>query len=121
RRALRERIAAWAQRAVLRLSQLGSSVEVVVPDEVEQHMSSRSPRAIAQRVILVRDAYARGFVPRPPAEVDPLRAHAYLALTIDSVHVEVSLEICPEADADVKNLRARISDPTLLLELMSLF
>lgn len=121
RRALRERIAAWAERAVLRLSQLGVAMEVVVPDEVEQHLSSRSPRAIAQRVILVRDAYARGFVPRPPAEVDPLRAHAYLALTIDSVHVEVSLEICPEADADVRNLRARISDPTLLLELMSLF
>lgn len=121
RRALRERIAAWAHRVAPRLSELGVAIEVVVPDEVEQHLSSRSPRAIAQRVLLIRDAYARGFVPRAPAEVDPLRAHAYLALTIDSVHVEVSLEICPEADADVRNLRTRISDPTLLLELMSLF
>ena len=46
-----------------------------------------------------------------------LRSHAYLALTIDSVHVAVSLEICPEAEADVKNTRARIADPTALLEL----
>ncbi|MCL2725766.1 MAG: hypothetical protein FWD69_15160 [Polyangiaceae bacterium] len=122
RRALRERIEAWARNLlVARLAQLGFAVEVVVPDEVEQHLSSRAPRAIAQRVILVRDAFARSEVPRTEPEFDPLRSHAYLALTIDSVHVEVSLEICPEAEADVKNLRARLADPTELLELLTLF
>ncbi len=120
RRVLRERIAAWARALLPRLSQLGIPAEVVVPDEVEQHLSSRAPRAIAQRVLFVRDAFARGAVPRTEPEDDPLRSHAYLALTIDSVHVAVSLEFCPEAEADVKNLRARILDPTALLELTSL-
>jgi hypothetical protein len=121
RRVLRERIEAWAGGIVPRLEQLGIAVEVVVPDEVEQHLSSRAPRAIAQRVIFVRDAFGRSGVPRTEPDVDPLRAHAYLALTIDSVHVEVALEICPEAEADVKNLRARLGDPTRLLELTTLF
>jgi len=121
RRVLRERIEAWAQGIVPRLEQLGVEVEVVVPDEVEQHLSSRAPRAIAQRVIFVRDAFGRSGVPRTEPDVDPLRGHAYLALTIDSVHVEVALEICPEAEADVKNLRARLGDPTRLLELTTLF
>jgi hypothetical protein len=120
RRLLRERIAAWARAVLPRLGQLGLATEVVVPDEVEQHLSSRAPRAIAQRVLFLRDAFARGPVPRTEPEHDPLRSHAYLALTIDSVHVEVSVEFCPEAEADVKNLRARILDPTALLELTSL-
>lgn len=120
RRVLRERIESWARGVLPRVAQLGLATEVVVPDEVEQQFSSRAPRAIAQRVLFVRDAYARGGVPRTEPILDPLRAHAYLALTIDSVHVEVSLEICPEAEADVKNLRARISDPTALLELTPL-
>jgi hypothetical protein len=121
RRALRERIEGWARAIVPRLEQLGLALEVVVPDEVEQHLSSRAPRSIAQRVIFVRDTFGRSGVPRTEPDVDPLRSHAYLALTIDSVHVEVSLEICPEAEADVKNLRARLTDPTRLLELMTLF
>jgi len=120
RRALRERIEGWARGVSPRLAELGLAVEVVVPDEVEQHLSSGAPRAIAQRVVFVRDAYARSFVPRTEPELDPLRSHAYLALTIDSVHVAVSLEVCPEAEADVKNARARIADPTTLLELTSL-
>jgi KOW motif len=120
RRALRERIEAWAHTLSPRLADLGIAVEVVVPDEVEQHLSSGAPRAIAQRVVLVRDAYARSFVPRTEPELDPLRSHTYLSLTIDSVHVAVSLEVCPEAEADVKNTRARIADPTTLLELTSL-
>ena len=120
RRALRERIEGWARLLTPRLAALGLAVEVVVPDEVEQHLSSGAPRAIAQRVLFVRDAYARSFVPRTEPELDPLRSHTYLALTIDSVHVAVSLEVCPEAEADVKNARARIADPTALLELTSL-
>ncbi len=121
RRVLRERIEVWARGIVPRLEQLAISVEVVVPDEVEQHLSSRAPRSIAQRVLFVRDAFGRSGVPRTEPDADPLRAHAYLALTIDSVHVEVALEICPEAEADVKNLRARLGDPTRLLELTTLF
>ncbi len=121
RRGLRERIEVWARGIVPRLEQLGLALEVVVPDEVEQHISSRAPRSIAQRVIFVRDQFGRSGVPRSESDVDPLRAHAYLALTIDSVHVEVSLEVCPEAEADVKNLRARLGDPPRLLELMTLF
>ena len=120
RRALRERIEAWARALSPRLAELGIAVEVVVPDEVEQHLSSGAPRAIAQRVVFVRDAYARSFVPRTEPELDPLRSHTSLALTIDSVHVAVSLEVFPEAEADVKNTRARIADPTALLELTSL-
>jgi hypothetical protein len=120
RRALRERIATWAREILPRFSELGMAMELVVPDEVEQHLSSRAPRSIAQRVLFMRDAFARGPVPRTEPQDDPLREHAYLALTIDSVHVEVSLEICPEAEADVKNLRARILDPTTLLELTTL-
>jgi KOW motif-containing protein len=121
RRALRNRIEVWARGIVPRLEELGLAIEVVVPDEVDQHISSRAPRAIAQRVIFVRDQFGRSSVPRIAPDVDPLRGHAYLALTIDSVHVEVALEICPEAEADVKNLRARLGDPTRLLELTTLF
>lgn len=120
RRALRERIETWAHVVARRLADAGVAVEVVVPDEVEQHLSSRAPRAIAQRVVFMRDAYARSFVPRTEPELDPLRSHAYLTLTIDSVHLAVSLELCPEAEADVKNTRARIADPTALLELTTL-
>ena len=36
------------------------------------------------------------------------------------MHVAVSLEVCPEAEADVKNARARIADPPGLIELTSL-
>ena len=121
RRALRNRIEAWARGIVPRLEELGLAIEVVVPDEVDQHISSRAPRSIAQRVIFVRDQFGRSSVPRIAPDVDPLRGHAYLALTIDSVHVEVALEVCPEAEADVKNLRARLGDPTRLLELTTLF
>ena len=121
RRALRERIEVWARGIVPRLEQLGLALEVVVPDEVEQHLSSRAPRSIAQRVIFVRDQFGRSGVPRAESDGDPLRSHAYLALTIDSVHVEVSLELCPEAEADAKNLRARLGDPPRLLELTTLF
>lgn len=120
RRALRERIEVWAHGVVPRLEQIGLGVEVVVPDELEQHLFSRAPRAIAQRVVLLRDAFARAALPRLLPEVDPLRAHAHLALTIDSVHIEVCLEISPDAEADVKNLRARIADPSALLELTGL-
>ncbi|MEA2751195.1 MAG: hypothetical protein QOI41_5338 [Myxococcales bacterium] len=121
RRALRNRIEVWARGIVPRLEELGLAIEVVVPDEVDQHISSRAPRAIAQRVIFVRDQFGRSSVPRIAPDVDPLRGHAFLALTIDSVHVEVALEVCPEAEADVKNLRARLGDPTRLLELTTLF
>lgn len=117
RRALRERIESWAHGVVPRLEQIGLGVEVVVPDEVEQHLFSRAPRAIAQRVVFLRDDFARASVPRPTPELDPVRAHAHLGLSIDSVHVEVSLEISPDAQADVKNLRARIAEPSALLEL----
>lgn len=117
RRGLRERIEAWARAISPRLADLGIAVELVVPDEVEQHLSTGAPRAIAQRVVFVRDAYARSFVPRTAPEVDPLRSHTCLAFTIDSVHVAVSLEVFPEAEADVKNTRARIADPSALLEL----
>ena len=120
RRALRERIEGWARAIVPRLEQLGLALEVVVPDEVEQHLSSRAPRSIAQRVLFVRDPFGRAEVPLTEPDVDPLRAHACLALTIDSVHVEVALEVCPEAEADVKNLRARLGDPPRLLELTTL-
>ena len=120
RRALRERIEAWARLLASRLAEVGIAAEVVVPDEVEQHLSSGGPRTIAQRVLFVRDAYARSLVPRTEPELDPLRSHASLALTIDSVHVAVSLELSPEAEADVKNARARIADPTALLELLTL-
>ncbi len=120
RRALRVRIQAWARAVLSRLTQIGVGLEIVVPDEVEQHLSSRAPRAIAQRAVFVRDDFARAGVPRAEPERDPLHAHAYLALTIDSVHVEVSLELGPDAEADVKNLRARIADPTRLLELTTL-
>lgn len=120
RRALRERIEAWSRLLATRLADAGIAVEVVVPDEVEQHLSSGAPRTIAQRVLFVRDSFARSFVPRTEPELDPLRSHAYLALTIDSVHVAVSLELNPEAEADVKNTRARIADPTALLELTTL-
>ncbi len=120
RRALRERIESWARDVVPRLEQIGIGMEVVVPDELEQHLFSRAPRAIAQRVVFLRDDFARSSVPRPTPDLDPLRAHAFLALTIDSVHVEVSLEVSPVAEADVKNLRARIADPSALLELTGL-
>jgi hypothetical protein len=120
RRALRERIEAWARALAPRLAELGLPFEVVVPDELEQHLSSGAPRVIAQRVLFLRDGFSRSSVPRTAPEVDPLRSHAYLALTIDSVHLAVSVEICPEAEADVKNMRARIADPTALLELTAL-
>lgn len=120
RRLLRKRIEAWGETLAPRLADLGLAIEVVVPDEVEQHLSSGAPRSIAQRVLFLRDAFARSFVPRTEPELDPLRSHVYLALTIDSVHVAVSLEVCPEAEADVKNTRARLADPTALLELTTL-
>ena len=78
RRALRERIATWAREVIPRFTELGIAMELVVPDEVEQHLSSRAPRSIAQRVLFMRDAFARGPVPRTEPQDDPLPQHAPL-------------------------------------------
>lgn len=119
RRDLRARIEAWSLDVVASLAERGVELEAVVPDELDQHLSSRAPRAIAQRVLFLRREFARTRVPFVDPVVDPLRAHAYLALAIDSVHIAASFEICPEATADVKNLQARLAYAPLLLELLS--
>jgi hypothetical protein len=119
RRDLRGRIERWAAGVAARVAQGGVDLEAVVPDELDQHLSSRAPRAISQRVLFLRREFARGRVPFVDPVVDPLRAHAYLALAIDSVHLAVSFELCPEASADVKNLQARLAYAPLLLELLT--
>jgi hypothetical protein len=96
RQELRQRTLAWARGVAARLQDLGISVE---------------PSASGQRVL-----FSLGHARHPgPEHVEA----AFLALRIDLARVEVSIEVAPEASADVRNLRARLSDPGLALELVS--
>ncbi len=123
---LKQRTLAWAKGVVARLAKLGIALEVTGSDE---HPSLRNGRKVdCQRVFFWRDAPSRvelerlidrkksptgGFGDPAPTH----QKHAFLALKIDSVHVEVSVEIHPDAWVDAKNLRARLAEPGHALEL----
>jgi KOW motif len=87
---------AWAHAARARLAGLGVGLEMGFFE---------GGRRAEKRVVFCRDAAAAA-------------SNAYLALVIDSSHVEVSLEVRPDAALDVRNLRARLADPSRALELV---
>jgi hypothetical protein len=124
---LKQRMMAWARGVVTRLAELGVAVEVTGSDE---HPSPRNGRRVdCQRVFLWRDAPARAEVERlvdrkrslasTLGDPAPHQKHAFLALRVDATHVEVSVEVHPDAWVDARNLRARLADPALTLELTS--
>ena len=124
---LKQRMMAWARGVVTRLAELGVAVEVTGSDE---HPSLRNGRRVdCQRVFLWRDVAARAEVERlidrkrslasTIGDPAPHQKHAFLALRVDATHVEVSVEVHPDAWVDARNLRARLADPALTLELTS--
>jgi hypothetical protein len=127
RLALKQRMLGWARGVVARLAELGVPVEVAASDE---HPSLRNGRRVdSQRVFFCRDTAARWEIERrldkarllagPLGDPAPHQRHAFLQLRVDSQKVEVSAEIHPDAWVDLKNLRARLMDPALTLELVS--
>ena len=122
---LKQRTLAWAKGVVGRLAKLGIAVEVTGSEE---HPSLRNGRRVdCQRVFFRRDAASRAELERIINHKKTLAAalrdpaphskHAFLALKIDSVHIEVSVEVHPDAWVDAKNLRARLAEPGHALEL----
>ena len=92
---LKERMLAWSDSVVARLKELGIAVTTTGSDvrKVE-----------CQRVFFWQDDEG---------------THAFLALTIDAKHVEVSLELPLEAHKAMKSFRARLDDPERSLEVGS--
>ena len=124
---MKQRMLAWAPAVVARLAELGVEVEVTGSDE---HPNVRNGRRVdCQRVLFWRDAAARSELERlidqkrslaaSLGDPAPHKNHAYLALKVDSALVEVSIEVHAEAWVDLRNLRARLADPSLALELTS--
>jgi hypothetical protein len=127
RLALKQRMLGWARGVVARLAELGVPVEVAASDEYPSLRNGR--RVDSQRVFFCRDTAARWEIERrldkarllagPLGDPAPHQRHAFLQLRVDSQKVEVSAEIHPDAWVDLKNLRARLMDPALTLELTS--
>jgi hypothetical protein len=124
---LKQRMQAWAKGVVARLAELGVAVEVTASDE---HPSLRNGRRVDyQRVFFWRDAAARADLEKLidrkkslSAEIGdpaPHQKHAFLALRIDVLKLEVGVEAHPDAWVDMRNLRARLADPARALELTS--
>ncbi len=124
---LKQRTLSWAKGVANRLAKLGIGVEVTGSDERPNARNGR--RVECQRVFFRRDAASRTELERLIdrhekrsasailADSAPHQHHAFLGLKIDSVHVEVSVEVHPHAWVDAKNLRARLAEPGLALEL----
>ena len=128
---LKQRMVAWSRGVVARLARVARVAEVSVAVEVsgsdERPSAGNGRRVDCQRVFFWRDAAARAALERlldpkrtlsaKIGDTAPHKSHAYLALKLDSTHVEVSLEVHAEAWVDLRNLRARLSDPARALEL----
>ena len=121
---LKLRTLAWAKGVAARLAKLGIALEVTVSDAAQERASGR--RIDCQRVFFWRDATSRSELERMLDRKKTLAGalgepthhkHAFLALKIDGVHVEVSVEVHPDAWVDAKNLRARLAEPGRALEL----
>jgi hypothetical protein len=124
---LKQRMLAWAKGVVARLAELGVHVEVAASDE---HPSLRNGRRVDyQRVFFWRDASGRAQIEKlidrkkslsaAIGDPAPHQSHAFLALRIDAKQLEVGVEVHPDAWVDTRNLRARLADPALTLELTS--
>lgn len=122
---LKQRMLAWAHPVLARLAELGIAACVTGSDE---HPNVRNGRKVeCQRVFFWRDAAARAELERlldrkrslaaALGDPAPHKNHAYLALRVDSALVEVGIEVHPEAWVDMRNLRARLSEPGRALEL----
>jgi hypothetical protein len=114
---LRQRVLAWANSVVSRLSALG------IPVEADEH-----PRASADpgrlRVAFLRDAGERAALERAlsASVAQQLTSagaldHVCFALAIDRASIAVSIELSPLARLDAKNLQARLARPALAREL----
>jgi hypothetical protein len=127
RQELKQRMLAWAGGVVSRLAEIGIQVEVTASDE---HPSLRNGRRVDnQRVFFWRDAAARAQIERlvdrkrPIGSVlddpAPYQQHVFLALRLDALRVEVSVELHPDAAIDARNLHTLLGDPARLLALTS--
>ena len=141
---VKQRALAWARGVVTRLGELGIAVDVHGSDEHPslRYMKRvdcqwlffwRSPaardeldRLLELGAIIVEeldDAVHDGGSPaKPGASLMPppgsYTRHAFLALRIDAVTVDVCVALSPQAKVDVDNLRARLGDEALTADLM---
>jgi hypothetical protein len=139
---LKQRMLLWARDVVLRLQKIGVPMDAAGSDE---HPTLRNAHRVDfQRVFLRRDAAARSVLERlidqhkvsSASHLDGSMAvgkrerlrtrasdldanHAFLGLKIDSISVEVGVELHPDAWGDVRNLRARLADPPRALQFTS--
>jgi hypothetical protein len=139
---VKQRALAWARGVVARLAELGIAVDVHGSDE---HPSLRNKKRVdCQWVFFWRSPDARDELERllqlgrsiaeelddavheggSPAALmpppGPYARHAFLALRIDALAVDVCFALPPQAKVDVDNLRARLAEgeDTLAAELM---
>ncbi len=124
RLAIKKRFLDWASPVASRLKAFGIEAEIGGTDE--QPSASNGHRVDHQRVLFWRDAEARARLERlleqgrslaAVLDIQRHRMHAHLALKIDAESVDVSVEIHPDAWVDFRNIRARLAQPDLALEL----
>jgi len=101
-----QRMLGWGRCVVRRLADLEISAHVVPREESSGPPGGRGPDT--QRLLLQQ---------RPEGRADPLEGRAQLTLVVNASQVEIALELPASASLDLKNLRARLSDPERNLEL----
>jgi hypothetical protein len=102
---LSQRMLGWGRGIARRLADLDVSARVVAREE------SSSPSSVTletQRLVLHGD---------PNRQEEAREGCAQFALVVSAFEVEVALELPASATLDLKNLRARLSDPGRNLEL----
>ncbi len=122
RLAIRRRLLDWARPVAARLEAFGIAAEIGGTDDHPN--AGNGHRVDDQRVIFWRDAAARARLERLLEQGRSLamvrgthRMHAHLALKIDATSVDVSVQVHPDAWVDFRNIRARLTQPDLALEL----
>jgi hypothetical protein len=110
------RMFGWARGVVARLAEIGIFVEAVAHPSIE-----RGGRHVTgQRILFLlcqAGAETFGSPPTVPRRGRSVVRRAHLTLAIDAVHVEVAIEVPPEAALDLYNLRALLRDPARAHEL----
>jgi hypothetical protein len=119
RKAVEGRLFSWAADVVTRLSDRFGALEV---------HAVRDPDGDGSGVVFVRERMARKRLEdlaederslRPRMGEAPYLPHLHVALVVYFEAVELRIDLPARAWVDAENLRARVADPTSLLELTS--
>ncbi|MFO0643295.1 MAG: hypothetical protein U0183_28980 [Polyangiaceae bacterium] len=119
RKSIEGRLFSWGAQVASRLSERIGAVEV---------HAVRDPEGDGSGVVFVRERFARKTLEelaegtrtlRPRMGEAPYLPHLHVALVVYFEAIELRVEVFARAWVDLENLRARLADPTALLELTS--